>query len=77
MTLADLPDGASATIEGIDADRALRRRLLDLGLVPGTPARLVGRAPLGDPLEFELRGDRLSLRASEARGVRVQPRAAG
>ena len=53
-----------------DDDVALR--LLEMGLTPGTAVRLIGRAPLGDPLEFELRGYRLSLRRTEAARVAVE-----
>ena len=47
----------------------LRRRLLEMGLTPGCPLTLVRRAPLGDPIVFNLRGYDLSLRAAEARLV--------
>ena len=51
------------------------RRLLEMGVTPGVEIRRLGAAPLGDPLEFELRGYRLSLRKSEAaaRRNRAQP----
>lgn len=47
------------------------RRLLDFGFVPGTRLRIVRRAPLGDPVEIEIRGTRLCLRRSQLRGLRV------
>jgi ferrous iron transport protein A len=47
-------------------------RLLEMGLTPGVEIRRVGAAPLGDPLEFELRGYRLSLRRCEASRVDVE-----
>jgi ferrous iron transport protein A len=47
-------------------------RLLEMGLTPGVEVTLVGAAPLGDPLEFEVRGYRLSLRKAEAQRVEVQ-----
>jgi ferrous iron transport protein A len=46
-------------------------RLKALGFVPGTIVKVVRRAPLGDPIEYELRGGRISLRASEARLVTI------
>jgi len=46
-------------------------RLLEMGLIPGTTITLVGKAPLGDPLEYELRGYRLSLRKTEAQRVAI------
>ena len=48
------------------------RRLLDLGLLPGTPVRALRRAPLGDPGVYELRGYRLCLRRSESDRVQVR-----
>ena len=72
LRLADLAPGAAAVIEHVDESSPLGRRLLDLGLVPETRITLRRRAPLGDPLEFELRGYRLCLRRAEAREVRVR-----
>ena len=51
--------------------RAFRRRLLEMGLVPGTQVAVVNVAPLGDPLEIELRDGRMSIRRVEAARVRV------
>lgn len=73
MTLSDLKIGQTACIEAISGERSFRRRLLELGLVPGTPVRFLRQAPLGDPMEFEVRGCRLSIRQREAAEVRVTP----
>jgi ferrous iron transport protein A len=48
-------------------------RLLEMGLTPGVEVLLVGAAPLGDPLELEVRGYRLSVRKSEASRVEIEP----
>ncbi len=72
LRLADLVPGAVAVIEHVDEASPLGRRLLDLGLVPETRIQLRRRAPLGDPLEFELRGYRLCLRRAEAHEVWVR-----
>jgi ferrous iron transport protein A len=72
VALADLEPGAGARVESVDPGSAIGRRLLDLGFVPGTEVRVVRRAPLGDPVEYELRGYRLCLRRSEALQIRVQ-----
>ncbi len=72
LRLADLAPGAVAVIEHVDETSPLGRRLLDLGLVPETRIQLRRRAPLGDPLEFELRGYRLCLRRAEAHEVWVR-----
>lgn len=50
----------------------MRRRLLELGLVPGTQVSVVGVSPLGDPLELEVRGSRLSIRKKEALAIEVE-----
>ena len=72
--MSDLAPGRRAIIESVDASGQIGRRLLDLGLLPGTMVRALRKAPLGDPAVFELRGYRLCLRESESRRVRVRPR---
>src|SRR5687768_9699519 len=71
-TLGALAVGARACVESIAGDDEISLRLMEMGLVPGTELRVVGLAPLGDPLELELRGYRLSLRRSEAERVGVK-----
>lgn len=71
-TLDALPVGARATVVAVDGHGAFRRRLLELGFLPGTAVARTGQAPLGDPLTIEVRGAVLCLRAADARHVRVQ-----
>ena len=52
--------------------RAFRRRLLEMGLVPGTSVRIVTIAPLGDPLQIEVRGGQWSIRRAEAAQIQVE-----
>lgn len=73
MTLNELPTGQRAIIERVDGERSFRRRLLELGLLPGSEIQLLRVAPLGDPIEIWTRGANLSIRAHEARGIRVRP----
>jgi ferrous iron transport protein A len=73
MTLAELTQGGQAVVLAVEGCDDVSIRLLEMGLTPGVVVKYVGAAPLGDPLEFELRGYRLSLRRSEARRVEVQP----
>jgi Fe2+ transport system protein FeoA len=73
LLLAELEPGSDARVEAVEADTPIGRRLLDLGFVPGTPVRVLRRAPLGDPVEYELRGYRLCLRRTEAMRIRVRP----
>jgi len=70
-SLADLTIGAAAKVRGVQGTDDISLRLLEMGLTPGVVVRFVGRAPLGDPLEFELRGYRLSIRRTEASRVDV------
>ena len=70
-TLAHLPLRQPARIESVGGERAFRRRLLELGFLPGVEVKLVGGAPLGDPLEIEVRGCRFSLRKAEADVIAV------
>ena len=68
-TLADLPTGDTATVARFLTDQASHLRLMELGLIPGTQVRHVRTAPLGDPMEIEVRGYTLSLRRSEAAAI--------
>lgn len=70
--LADLAVGSRVQICE-PAGVAIPERLRDLGLVPGTEVRILRRAPLGDPVELELRGLRLCLRANELACVWGEP----
>jgi ferrous iron transport protein A len=71
-TLDQLPEGHAATILDVDGDDAVAIRLLEMGLTDGEVIRSLGAAPLGDPLEFEVRGYRISLRIVEARRVQIR-----
>lgn len=73
MTLARMQVGKVVTVEAVGGERSFRRRLMELGLVPGTRVELVGVAPLGDPIELLVRGCSLSIRRAEAEAVRVAP----
>lgn len=72
MTLADLRVTQCAHLIQVGGERTFRRRLLELGFVPGTPITLRKIAPLGDPLEFEVRHCRISIRRREARAITVE-----
>lgn len=70
--LSQLQPGERATICEVGGNGALRRRLLDMGVVPGAEVEVVRVAPLGDPVEYMIKGYRLSLRRSEAARVAVE-----
>jgi ferrous iron transport protein A len=71
-TMDQLEPDQGGTIVRLDGVDGTVRRLMELGLVPGTGVRVVRRAPLGDPIELEVRGVRLALRRSEARLIHVE-----
>jgi ferrous iron transport protein A len=71
--LSELEVSDVADIEHVGGERAFRRRLMELGLVPGTRVELKAVAPLGDPLELLVRGSSLSIRRADAALVRVTP----
>jgi len=70
-TLDALKRGDRARIVEISGDDAVAVRLMEMGLVEGEEIEHLGAAPLGDPVEFLVRGYRLSLRLAEARRVQV------
>jgi ferrous iron transport protein B len=72
-TLVGMRVGDRARIRSVGGDVGLEQRLTELGVIPGVEVELVRLAPLGDPMEFELMGYRLSLRRSEAEAVAVEP----
>lgn len=65
-TLRDLKPGQRGTVSSVGGAGAVRRRLVDMGITPGTEVLMRKAAPLGDPLEIHLRGYELSLRRAEA-----------
>lgn len=73
MTLDQLERGKPATIRKIAGQGAIRRRLMDMGLVKGASIEMIKVAPLGDPVQYRVRDYYLSLRKSEARLVEIEP----
>ncbi len=71
--LDELKVGESGKVTGYtDRTSAYRRKLLSMGLTPGTVVKVVRKAPLGDPIEIDLRGTALSVRKDEARIVSIE-----
>jgi len=71
MNLRDATIGDALTVEHVGGERSFRRRLMELGLVPGTRLEILGAAPFGGPLELLARGCNLSIRREEAAHVSV------
>lgn len=73
--LSEIRRGSTATVKEVGGSRSFRRRLLEMGLVPGTPVKVVNIAPLGDPLFIEVRGSQWSLRHDEAAEIQISAEA--
>jgi len=69
--LTSVPIGATATVKEIKLPPESRPRLMEMGLLVGTPVELVRFAPLGDPVEIKVRGYNLTLRKHEAEQIWV------
>jgi Fe2+ transport system protein FeoA len=72
LTLDKLAPGESGRIIKISGRGAIRRRLVDMGLTTGAVIDMIKISPLGDPVEYRLRGYHLSLRKSEAETIEVE-----
>jgi Fe2+ transport system protein FeoA len=71
MLLSEIQTGQAVQVVRITGQSSFRRRLMELGLVPGTRVELVRVAPLGDPVELLVRGASLSIRKAEAGVIEV------
>ncbi len=69
--LSECHEGDQIVIRRLVGAGPLRRRLLEMGMNPGTALRVVKYAPLKDPLECEIRGYHMALRVSEAQSIIV------
>jgi len=72
MSLGDLPVGSWATVNDIRAGGITRRRMLDLGLVPGTRVEALRVSPAGDPKAYRIRGAVIALRKEEAHKILIE-----
>ena len=71
-TLKEVKIGESVTIKRLHGEGALKRRIMDMGLTKGTEVYVRKVAPLGDPIELNIRGYELSIRKADAEMVEVQ-----
>lgn len=72
ITLDNLKPGQHATVRRVRGEGPIRRRLMDMGIVNGIEIEMLKTAPLGDPIEYQLRGYHLSLRKAEARLIEIE-----
>ncbi len=72
QTLDQLKPGESGIIKIVGGQGALRRRLLEMGLTPGTRIMVQKMAPSGDPIEIHIRGYQLTLRKDDAQQIELE-----
>ena len=72
MTLNDLKVGQSGVITAVGGEGALRLRLLEMGLIPKTRVRVQKVAPMGDPIQIQIRGYELTIRREDAQRIELQ-----
>lgn len=73
MNLSNLKPGEQGRITRLDsAIGPIRRRLMDMGVLPGEQIKVEKVAPMGDPIEVTVKGYNLSLRKGEAKGIEIE-----
>lgn len=72
-SLTELTIGATAKISSVEVEGLLRRRVLDLGLIPGTLVQCLRKSPAGDPIAFRVRGTTIALRSGDANLIKICP----
>ena len=71
-SLDTMPIGEKFKVKEISKNTSIKKRLLDMGVIPGVTIEIIGKAPLGDPIEVLLRGYKLTLRKDEAANIFVE-----
>ena len=71
-TLRDTKVGETATVKKLHGEGPVKRRIMDMGLTKGTEVHVRKVAPLGDPMELNVRGYELSLRRADAEMIEVE-----
>jgi ferrous iron transport protein A len=75
VKLSELPVGKSAVVDSLKIEGTMRRRLMDIGLVPGTRVKTLRVSPTGDPRAYRIRGAVIALRSDEGEKVLVASKA--
>ena len=75
MTIDDLKIGQSGVISQVGGEGPLRLRFLDMGLIPGTRVTLRKVAPMGDPIQIQVRGYELTIRREDAAKITLKEEA--
>lgn len=71
-SLSEIGVGSKSRVASISKYSSIRRRLMDMGIIPGIQVEVSGKAPLGDPIEILIRGYKLTLRKKEAMSITVE-----
>lgn len=74
MTLDEIPRSGWAVVTKLDSQGPERRRLMDLGILPGVEVMVESTSPLGDPTAYRVRGSVIALRRGQARDIHVVSR---
>ncbi len=72
MTLREMKPGQQGKVTSVGSAGTMKRRIMDMGVTPGVEIKVIKVAPLGDPIEVNVRGYELSLRKDEAAQIEVQ-----
>ena len=72
MTLGDAKVGTTVVVTKIEGDSAYKRRIMDMGITKGTEILIKKIAPMGDPVDIELRGYELCIRKEEMKNIDVE-----
>ncbi len=72
LTLDQLKSGQTAIVSALTSAGVNRRRLMDLGILPGTRMEIEMKSPLGDPTAYRVRGGVIALRRQQAREIQIQ-----
>ena len=72
MTLRDAQVGSTVVVTKIEGDSAYKRRIMDMGITKGVEIHIRKVAPLGDPIELNIRGYELSVRKQDAQMIEVE-----
>lgn len=73
QTLADIPIGTKVVIKSLPDHTPYGRRLMEVGMLPGQVAEVMGRAPMQDPIQVCVLGALIAIRVSDAMAIRVTP----
>lgn len=73
IPLSELDPGRRGRVRELAVEGLVRRRLLDLGVVPNTMIETIRRSPAGDPTAYRVRGTTIGLRREDAQGILVEP----